>query len=821
MRSNLLMRPKAPASSGQIFVRPFHWAVLTERAANTAAVAAALSTVPFRSSSSSSSPAVSTPAVDGGVDAGPWVEATGPPPMPHSCDGTNVAIACITRCIVNVSAKRGSVYIAASMEYPFHGCAVKVLGDTVTCRTMPSPTGGRAPGINEYFEEARLLTLLNQWYRAEKTQEAAQTTAADTPLSSEPPSLTLPPPFPQHPNILALYGVVPLSHLCACRCTYGKCDLEHEQRRYAAALQYSRKGAAEVGGGPYCLLTEYINGGAWSQFLGYCKASLTPLCILRWFRDVMSALVHVHDHNILHRDIKPSNLYLRIDPEAYTEDADGKTRLLSADGDRLAYYTHLVLGDFDTAKLIRCSSDTRIEDKTVLGTPGFTAPELSIVWGYSPQCAYSCAADLWSTALLFYLILTLGPAAANIGVGAMCIRRKRHSSELGPDFSHGTSSEYIDLNVMTTIANLTVIRGALPTLQGLRSSAAAGASPSSSSRSMGPDDEEEEGDRRTAGVTARETTAKPSESVSVAAGTLAAVMSSCHSTMHSAASGAMTFGKWLAGRHSAPTPGSTRCGKTPEFARCRGTATVTQNATTVANTSDSILSCLPPDQQPSSLRVEDMRNHLHKMWSNMPSGFIELLDAMLRRDPTERPSTDQVFKTIDDLLSQPLHLPAQLPPLTEAVEEEAVTARALQRIRRRRRVVLWAVILHDVNEVVQSEIKDLQRSMEAFALKNAPENSAPGEAVCVKQVRAYAILVNQQFTDAAAYLQQNLLHGSATAADHGGETTSPLNDTRGSTGAIAGEQQPMTLLQYIKQHFYDRVLPQHEIFINIIREVPL
>merc|ERR1711916_292002 len=87
--------------------------------------------------------------------------------------------------------------------------------------------------------------------------------------------------------------------------------------------------------------------------------------------------------NLMHRDLKPENCFFLERP---VEGKSNKARTL-------------VLGDFDTAKSINKNSAVQ----TVIGTPGFMAPE--VLDGKKEQYGYS--ADIYSFAMVLYVLITL------------------------------------------------------------------------------------------------------------------------------------------------------------------------------------------------------------------------------------------------------------------------------------------------------------------------------------------------------------------------------------------------------------------------------
>lgn len=92
---------------------------------------------------------------------------------------------------------------------------------------------------------------------------------------------------------------------------------------------------------------------------------------------VLEAVAYLHHKNICHRDIKPENLLLR-----------------STDHSKL---DEIVLADFGVARSL---SEPMERSKTLVGSPGYSAPEVLCEDDYRGP-----PADMWSIGVITYAML--------------------------------------------------------------------------------------------------------------------------------------------------------------------------------------------------------------------------------------------------------------------------------------------------------------------------------------------------------------------------------------------------------------------------------
>ncbi|BES95101.1 NIMA-related kinase [Nesidiocoris tenuis] len=112
---------------------------------------------------------------------------------------------------------------------------------------------------------------------------------------------------------------------------------------------------------------EYADGGTLSQYISRAKSPIHELEILSLFKQIVSAIQYMHEHNILHRDLKTANIFLT------------KDELVK-------------IGDFGISKVM----NTKSQAHTVLGTPYYISPEMCEGKQYDQK------SDMWALGCILY-----------------------------------------------------------------------------------------------------------------------------------------------------------------------------------------------------------------------------------------------------------------------------------------------------------------------------------------------------------------------------------------------------------------------------------
>jgi serine/threonine protein kinase len=121
------------------------------------------------------------------------------------------------------------------------------------------------------------------------------------------------------------------------------------------------------------ILTEYASGGSLQSFILQFKY-LPEKCIQKLTKDIINALIYLHNKGIVHRDLKCANILL-------TESSTVK------------------LSDFGLSKCI----DRHYKGTEIAGSPYWMAPEILL------QSGYSFSADIWSLGCVVIEMLTGQP----------------------------------------------------------------------------------------------------------------------------------------------------------------------------------------------------------------------------------------------------------------------------------------------------------------------------------------------------------------------------------------------------------------------------
>ncbi|XP_076372611.1 serine/threonine-protein kinase Nek8-like isoform X2 [Tachypleus tridentatus] len=113
---------------------------------------------------------------------------------------------------------------------------------------------------------------------------------------------------------------------------------------------------------------EYADGGTLQQYLSNLKTALEENEILDLFKQIVSAICHMHENNILHRDLKTANIFLT---------KDGLVKV----------------GDFGISKMLTTRQGGA---NTVLGTPYYISPEMCEGKPYNEK------SDIWALGCILY-----------------------------------------------------------------------------------------------------------------------------------------------------------------------------------------------------------------------------------------------------------------------------------------------------------------------------------------------------------------------------------------------------------------------------------
>uniref|UniRef100_A0A8C7GTA7 non-specific serine/threonine protein kinase n=1 Tax=Oncorhynchus kisutch TaxID=8019 RepID=A0A8C7GTA7_ONCKI len=128
------------------------------------------------------------------------------------------------------------------------------------------------------------------------------------------------------------------------------------------------------GDGHLYIVMEFCGGGDLLQRIQQQRNTLfSQETILKWFAQMCSGTIHIHDKRVLHRDLKSKNIFL-------TDDGTVK------------------LGDFGSACVL---NSAKAYAHTYVGTPYYVSPE---IWDSKP---YNNKSDVWSLGCVLYELCTL------------------------------------------------------------------------------------------------------------------------------------------------------------------------------------------------------------------------------------------------------------------------------------------------------------------------------------------------------------------------------------------------------------------------------
>jgi len=145
-----------------------------------------------------------------------------------------------------------------------------------------------------------------------------------------------------------------------------------------------------------------------------------------YLAEIILALEHLHNNDILHRDLKPENVLLSSDGHVCLTDFG-----LSKDFSLEQRYWSESTAEDPTATDSDNPNDSETRAKTICGTTEYMAPEMIAKKGYGK------AADFWSLGCLFYEMLS-GRTPFHSKLGEKDILRKILSERI--KMPHGTTS---------------------------------------------------------------------------------------------------------------------------------------------------------------------------------------------------------------------------------------------------------------------------------------------------------------------------------------------------------------------------------------------
>uniref|UniRef100_T1J9T1 non-specific serine/threonine protein kinase n=1 Tax=Strigamia maritima TaxID=126957 RepID=T1J9T1_STRMM len=157
---------------------------------------------------------------------------------------------------------------------------------------------------------------------------------------------------------------------------------------------------------------EYADGGTLAQFLQQSEQQLDEREILIYLHQIVSALRHMHDHNILHRDLKTANIFLT------------KEGIIK-------------VGDFGISKMMTTKSKVA---NTVVGTPYYISPEMCEGKSYDEK------SDVWALGCILYEMACLQKTFEGSNLPALVNKiMKGQFAPVKGNYSHGLKQLIRDL----------------------------------------------------------------------------------------------------------------------------------------------------------------------------------------------------------------------------------------------------------------------------------------------------------------------------------------------------------------------------------------
>ena len=156
-----------------------------------------------------------------------------------------------------------------------------------------------------------------------------------------------------------------------------------------------------------------------------------------FFRDIVRAIKHCHDNNIVHRDVKPDNIVLchvtdsePPSPPASPASSRSSFSSLSTSSSDASYDLTAKLGDFGLAVPLKPGRKIR----NYAGSFPYEAPEVTV----EDPC-YNHTADVWSLGVLLYVMLFTKMPPGDLPINGL------PSNSRLPNGGKGVSADAVDL----------------------------------------------------------------------------------------------------------------------------------------------------------------------------------------------------------------------------------------------------------------------------------------------------------------------------------------------------------------------------------------